>query len=48
MAALNESVAKAKASRSDGGDADVHEMPTKRTANREEAGQESPGEEDGP
>ncbi len=30
MAALNESVAKAKASRSDGGHAEVHDMPTKR------------------
>jgi DNA end-binding protein Ku len=34
MAALNESVAKAKASRSDGGHADVHEMPTKRATNK--------------
>ncbi|WP_318218962.1 Ku protein [Streptomyces sp. SCL15-6] len=34
MAALNESVAKAKEARSDGGDADVHEMPTKRTAKK--------------
>jgi DNA end-binding protein Ku len=32
MAALNESVAKAKEARSDGGHADVHEMPTKRGA----------------
>ncbi|MDU0301924.1 Ku protein [Streptomyces sp. PAL114] len=34
MAALNESVAKAKASRSDGGHADVHDMPTKRATNK--------------
>jgi DNA end-binding protein Ku len=34
MAALNESVAKAKERRSGGGDADVHEMPTKRTAKK--------------
>jgi DNA end-binding protein Ku len=37
MAALNESVAKAKASRSDGGDADVHEMPSKRAAKKQPA-----------
>jgi len=37
MAALNESVAKAKAARSDGGDADVHEMPKKRTAKKQPA-----------
>ncbi|MFF9458068.1 non-homologous end joining protein Ku [Streptomyces flaveolus] len=34
MAALNESVAKAKEARSDGGHADVHEMPTKRAAKK--------------
>ena len=37
MAALNESVAKAKAARSDSGDADVHEMPKKRTAKKQPA-----------
>ncbi|MFG3155368.1 hypothetical protein ACGF7W_25360 [Streptomyces sp. NPDC048219] len=34
MAALNESVAKAKASRSDGEDPEVHEMPTKRATKK--------------
>ncbi|MDT0608907.1 non-homologous end joining protein Ku [Streptomyces lancefieldiae] len=34
MAALNESVAKAKAGRGDGGHADVHEMPTKRATKK--------------
>ncbi|GJF22708.1 hypothetical protein SHO565_32720 [Streptomyces sp. HO565] len=34
MAALNESMAKAKAARTDGGDADVHEMPSKRAAKK--------------
>ncbi|MCG8971387.1 Ku protein [Streptomyces sp. CL12-4] len=37
MAALNESVAKAKASRSDGGHAEVHDMPTKRAAKKASA-----------
>ncbi|MFG3552703.1 hypothetical protein [Streptomyces sp. NPDC047725] len=34
MAALNESVAKARAGRGDGGHAGVHEMPSKRTAKK--------------
>ncbi|GGQ83620.1 non-homologous end joining protein Ku [Streptomyces flaveolus] len=34
MAALNESVAKAKEARADGGHADVHEMPIKRAAEK--------------
>ncbi|MEW2120960.1 Ku protein [Streptomyces sp. NPDC005474] len=37
MAALEESVAKAKASRGEGGDADVHELPKKKTAARKTA-----------
>jgi DNA end-binding protein Ku len=35
MAALNESVAKAKEARAGGGDADVHEMPTKRAVKKQ-------------
>ncbi|GAA4799397.1 Ku protein [Streptomyces ziwulingensis] len=37
MAALNDSVAKAREARGDGGDADVHEMPTKRAAKKQPA-----------
>ncbi|MFJ6394071.1 hypothetical protein ACIQJT_41595 [Streptomyces sp. NPDC091972] len=45
MAALTESVQQAKASRGEDTDADVHEMPKKRTA-KKQPGQEGRSDED--